>query len=497
LRRGAGKYIRIRNRGTTLLYHRHDLQLSESALFFPPADERIQLDDLLTRILASAAERTKHGPVVPDLDMNQFRSELAAFDFNAPRSIEKTLAWVVGQLEQGIVHLTHPRYFGLYNPSPSFPAICADRIAATFNPQLATWTTSPVAVEIEQHVIQAVARRVGFGSSIAGHFTSGGAEANYTALLLALTSAEPGFARRGVRAFSGAPVLYISKEAHLTWEKAAHQAGIGRDAVRPVATDGTGRMDLAALADQITRDRASDLVPVMVVATAGTTAAGMIDPLRACSEIAIRAGIWYHVDAAWGGAAIASDRLRPLLDGMERADSVTIDAHKWFATTMGCGMFITAHPGILNAAFSTSASYMPSNLVLRDPYTASVQWSRRFTGLRLFLSLAVGGWAAHAAHIERSVDLTRRLQEILQEQGWLVVNQSGLAVLCLEPPPGSASVDAIAQAIVSSGRAWVSVAETQGRRVIRACVTHGETSLRDVAILAECLKSAAQPDGRI
>jgi glutamate/tyrosine decarboxylase-like PLP-dependent enzyme len=228
-----------------------------------------------------------------------------------------------------------------------------------------------------------------------------------------------------------------------------------------------------------------------VVATAGTTAAGMIDPLRACSEIAEEAGIWYHVDAAWGGAAVASDRLRPLLDGMELAHSVTIDAHKWFATTMGCGMFITANLSMLNTAFGTSASYMPSNLVLRDPYTASVQWSRRFTGLRLFLSLAVGGWAGHAAHIERSVDLSRRLQQILQEQGWRVVNPSGLAVLCLEPPPGSASVDAIVRAVVASGRAWVSVAETQGRRVIRACVTHGETGLRDVAILADSLMSAA------
>jgi len=118
----------------------------------------------------------------------------------------------------------------------------------------------------------------------------------------------------------------------------------------------------------------------MITATAGTTNAGMIDPLFACAEVARSSGLWFHVDAAWGGALITSDRLRHLLAGIERADSITIDAHKWFATTMGCGMFMTRHPQVLSSTFQVSNNFMPSNLPSLDPYVTSVQWSRRFLG---------------------------------------------------------------------------------------------------------------------
>src|SRR5207237_8089942 len=128
-------------------------------------------------------------------------------------------------------------------------------------------------------------------------------------------------------------------------------------------------------------------VPFLIVATAGTTNAGMIDPIERCAAIARDRGLWLHVDAAWGGAVMASERLRGALAGIELADSITIDAHKWFATTMGCGMFFTKHAGLLSMAFQTTASYMPSNIVSVDPYVTTAQWSRRFLGLRLFLSL--------------------------------------------------------------------------------------------------------------
>ena len=123
----------------------------------------------------------------------------------------------------------------------------------------------------------------------------------------------------------------------------------------------------------------------------------MIDPLHTCADIAAANGAWFHVDAAWGGAALSSDRLRSVLAGIERADSITIDAHKWFATTMGCGMFITRHGPVLSEAFRVAADFMPSTAASTDPYLNTVQWSRRFLGLRLFLSLGVAGWQGIAA----------------------------------------------------------------------------------------------------
>ena len=177
-------------------------------------------------------------------------------------------------------------------------------------------------VALEAHVIRGVAARAGLPATSAGHFTTGGSEANFTALACALTAAEPGFVVDGARAFSGAPVFYVSADAHAAWHKIAHQSGIGRSALRAVAVDAAGCMDPAALASAIAADRAAKRVPVMVVATAGTTGAGMIDPLPRCAAIARAENLWFHVDAAWGGALVASDRLRPLLDGIEDADSV-------------------------------------------------------------------------------------------------------------------------------------------------------------------------------
>lgn len=459
---------------------------------FPAPAERQEAEDRLTRALGAALARVARGPVGPDLDCAGLRGALAQFDFAEPRRLDDVVAWTIAQLERGVTHMTHPRYFGLFNPAPTYPAQCADRIAAAFNPQLATVTTSPGAVAIEAHVIAAVARRAGLPSEAGGHFTSGGAEANYTALVCALTAGTVRFAAVGARAFRGQPVFYVSRDSHLAWFKIAHQAGIGRQAVRLVATDGQGRLDPRALAAAIADDRAAGCVPVMVAATAGTTNAGMIDPLPLCARIAGAEGLWFHVDAAWGGALIASERLRPALDGIERADSLTIDAHKWFAATMGCGMFFTRRPEILSDAFRVATGYMPSYSSGRDPYLNSVQWSRRFLGLRLFLSLAAAGWMGYARHVEHSVEMAALLADKFVARGWRVVNASPVAVLCLEPPPGTAhDVTTIVTRVVASGRAWVSVAAFEGRKTIRACITHGATSADDLDALVAAVTDAA------
>jgi glutamate/tyrosine decarboxylase-like PLP-dependent enzyme len=466
-----------------------ELPAAPAALFPEPA-LRTRVDDLLTRTLAEATARVLRGPVMPTLDRARLRAELGAFDFAAPRPLEELIAWTVKQLEQGVVHMNHPRYFGLFNPAPTFPAQCADRIAGTFNPQLASSGSSPAPVEIEGHVIREVARRAGLPAQSAGHFTTAGSEANYTALVCALTRAEARFGIDGVRAFQGPVAIYTSRECQPAWFKIAHQAGIGRAALRLIGTDGRGRMDTGALVRALAEDRARGVVPVFLSATAGTTPAGMIDPLAECARIAASEGLWYHVDAAWGGAALASARLRPLLTGIELADSVTIDAHKWFATTMGCGMFITSHPQVLSEAFRVSTDFMPSNVTQLDPYLNTMQWSRRFMGLRLFLSLGAAGWDGYGAHVERASELIAHIGRQLVARGWSVANDSQLAVLCVVPPPESAAIRDIVRRVLDSGRAWVAATTHEGREVLRICATHGESSLADANELVAALEAA-------
>lgn len=454
---------------------------------FPAAAERRRIDDWLSGELVDAMSRIQAGPVTPTIDIASFRTELQTHDFSRPRPLEDVLRWTIERLEHGIVQMANPRYFGLFNPGASFPAQCADRLTGLFNPQLASSASSPVPVELESHVIRAIGRRAGLPGEVYGHFATGGTEANYTALICALTKAHPKFGLDGTRAFAGPVRFYTSRECHIAWLKIAHQAGVGRAALRLVDTDGRGRLDPKALLRMIDEDRAAGAVPVMVVATAGTTGAGMVDPLRACAEIAASAGLWYHVDAAWGGAALASERLRGLLAGIEQADSITIDAHKWFATTMGCAMFITTHGPLLSEAFHCSTSFMPSSVSGVDPYLNSVQWSRRFLGLRLFLALAAAGWEGLGAHVERAVEVVARIKERLMTAGWTVVNDSGLAVLDVLPPKELGEVRALVRNVVASGRAWIAPTNFEGRDVVRICATNGETDSADIEELVAAL----------
>jgi glutamate/tyrosine decarboxylase-like PLP-dependent enzyme len=461
-----------------------------AAALFPEAGTRERIGAWLEAELSRAALRCQSGPVTPTIDMERFRAELAEYRFEEPVALERALAWTLGCMQGGIVQMSNPRYFGLFNPGASFPAQCADRIAATFNPQLASSASSPVPVALEAHVIRAVADRAGLPPSAGGHFATGGSEANYTSLICALTRAHPDFARDGVLAFGGPVAFYTSRECHIAWLKIAHMAGVGRAALRLVDTDGAGRMSINALERAIAADRAAGVTPVMVVATAGTTGGGMIDPLVECAELAARESLWYHVDAAWGGGALASEQLRGLLHGIEHCDSLTLDAHKWFATTMGCALFVTRHPGLLSQAFHASTSFMPSSISGLDPYLNSVQWSRRFLGLRLFLALAAAGWQGMGAHVERAVEVIARIKAALLQAGWRIANDSPLAVLDAVPPQKLGEVRALVKRVVASGRAWVAPTTFEGEDVVRICATHGETNEADIEALLAALNEA-------
>ena len=450
-----------------------------SNLFVSEAS-RGSIEGYLLNRLKTARSNVLAGNVSPTINMDEFRAELASKDFQQPEALESVLEWTISSMENGLVHTTHPRYFGLFNPSPTFPAICADYIAAEFNPQVCVWSHAPVAVEIENHVIQRLAERVGFSSSAGGHFTSGGAEANNTAVVCALTSSNNEFANKGARAFAGQPRIYVSKESHLAWYKIAHQVGIGRASVRLIDTDGNGRMDSSKLEQTVRQDIDLGDVPVLIAATAGTTNAGVVDSLSEAADIATNFDLWFHVDAAWGGALLASRAYMHVLKGIERADSVTIDAHKWFATTMGAGIFLTQHKSVMSEAFAVATDYMPSNDSAVDLYVNSIQWSRRFVGLRLFLSLCAAGWQGYAQHVEHSISMIDRLADAMIAKGWALRNQSRMAVACLVPPKCSVSIQELVKRVVSAGSSWVSVTRFEGQEVIRVCATNGNLSEADV-----------------
>jgi glutamate/tyrosine decarboxylase-like PLP-dependent enzyme len=462
---------------------------------FPDQETMRAIEDWLTNTLSHKKATRRDNAVSPALQTSKWRDQLHAYQFETGGDLQELMEWVMASLEDGMVHMTHPGYMGLFNPAPTFPSECADRIASAYNPQICVWSHAPKAVEIEQHVIRQVANRAGLSDGATGHFTSGGAEANNTAVLCALTAKNRDFGEIGARAFGGNPIIYASKESHLAWLKIAHATGIGRQSVRLVETDGAGRMSASALSDAIDADLSAGNAPVMIAATAGTTNAGMVDPLVACANLAEKNGIWFHVDAAWGGGLIACPNASKALNGIQRADSITIDAHKWFATTMGAGMFLTSHPAVAADAFRVSASYMPNSEAERDFYLNSAQWSRRFLGLRLFLSLGAAGWDGYADHVEHARSLAGRFAEQMIAHGWTRANASEMAVVCLVPPEGNDAVEAIVRHIQANGKSWVSTAVFEGKPVLRMCVTNGRTTERDIDQLVADLALRSQQSG--
>lgn len=451
------------------------------------------------------AERVRSLPVTPSLSRRDIAARVAHHDFAAPHPLVDVAADVEHLLAHGTVHTTHPRYFGLFNPTTHAAGVVGDALAALYNPQCGAWWHAPAASEIERAALAWFVRRAGWAPDAAtAVFTSGGSEANLMGVQLALTRQFPGFAESGARALPGAPVLYASDQAHDSLVKIAHATGLGRAALCRIASDAHQRLDVAELRGRIAADRAAGRAPFLVVATAGTTAAGAIDPLDAIADVCQSSGLALHVDAAWGGIALLSDRLAPHLAGIARADSITWDAHKTLPVPMGAGMFLARGRAATAAAFEVHTGYVPdAEPGTIDLYQHSPQWSRRCIGLKVFLTLAELGAPGVARMVEHQAAMADLLRAELAAAGWTIENDSPLPVVCFSHP-ALASGDRVAQlvrAVVARGDVWLSeVRRRDGRHHLRACITHAGTTADDVRALVAAVQrelvTPGEPPGR-
>jgi glutamate/tyrosine decarboxylase-like PLP-dependent enzyme len=470
------------------------------SMFLLDEDQREKLWHELARSLEDYITGIRALPVSANPSPDSVRALLARADFSRPMPPAEALRFAATALSQTQVHTPHPRYYGLFNPTPATMGIAADALVAAFNPQLAVWKHNPFAVEVERHLIRSFGSLLGYDPASAdGTFTSGGSEANHTALLASLAHAFPGLETKGLRGLPAQPVFYVSAESHHSFHKAARLCGLGNAAVREIPVNDNLQMESAVLSSAVREDRANGLAPFLVVGTAGTTNAGAIDPLPAIAEIASRENLWFHADAAWGGAAAVVPEFRPLLAGIERADSITLDAHKWLSVPNGAGIFLTRHPEILGRTFHISAAYVPpkaDGAGIIDPYEHSIHWSRRFIGLKLFLSLLVAGWDGYVAVLRQMAAVGDELRHQLAAAGWQIVSSTPLPIACFQEsrsPLGRSApyLEAVAQHVVASGRAWISTTRVRGDvPVLRACITSYRTNADDLSVLIAVLEGA-------
>src|SRR5882757_5553505 len=401
-------------------------------------------------------------------------------------------------VDQGF-HVPAANYFGLMNPTPTYMGFLGEALVAGLNPQLATLARSQLASKIEVETLRWIGERVGWPGAFNGTFTSGGNEANFSGLAMALAWKFPNAIDDGVATIGAQPVVYASSESHHSLDKSAGLLGIGRKALRRIPVDERLRMDSRALDAAIESDLRAGRKPFCVVATAGTTSSGIIDDLPVIAEICQRHKLWLHVDGAYGASLVFSDKYRHLIRGIELADSITIDPHKWLAVPFAAGVILTRHPEILERAFAVYAAYMPkaAGAVLPDNAKISTQWTRRMNALKLWLTLKVHGRKGYEEHIDRQMSLACGFadwvgrSEHFELSTPMVVPILNLRLKGIADPKKRAALhSAIVDEVTRDGQRWISETIVNGESAIRAMVVSYLTEERHLSALQEALIAA-------
>ncbi|MEC0297205.1 pyridoxal phosphate-dependent decarboxylase family protein [Peribacillus frigoritolerans] len=434
-----------------------------------------------------------------------------------PASLKgETLEAVADELAEFVINdsinVHSPACIGHLHCPTLIPAVAAEMVIGTLNQSMDSWDQSSAATFVEERLIDWLCSQVGLPEQADGIFTSGGTQSNYMGLLLARDAYCKKFWGVDVQQH-GLPVeanklrILCSEAAHFTVRKSAAQLGLGEQAVITVKTDANHRLSIDELNHQMLLLEKQGLLPFAIVATCGTTDFGSIDPLHELSDAARKNGIWLHVDAAYGGAMILSKDYKDLISGIERADSITVDFHKLFYQPISCGAFLVSD--------SNSFQYIQHHADYLNPQedeaegmvhlvNKSVQTTRRFDALKLWMSLKVVGLETFAEMIDYTCHLAREVAvKIDKEEGFTVLNKAPElnAVVFRYNPEGESEqlVDLlnkqIQQELLKSGRAFLAKTRFEGQVYLKMTllnpmtrIEHIEDILDEIRVLGEMFK---------
>lgn len=398
-------------------------------------------------------------------------------------------------------HSAHPRLFG-YVSSPGAPITAISRmLAAAMNINVTCWRSSPSGTQIEQTVIRWMKEIVGYPTDAIGLLVSGGSMANFAGLAAARSAKAPGNIVRDGLAGSPAMCVYVSREGHFSVTKAAGMLGLGEANVKQIDTEADGRMGLAQLKARVKEDRAEGRLPFCVVANAGTTATGAVDPIDALAEFTRQEGLWLHVDAAYGGFAALAPSARHLFDGIAEADSVALDPHKWLYGPMGCGCILYRSPKAALAAFSHDADYTRRIGLVEDEAFAfwdyGPELSRPFRALDLWMLLKFVGAARIAEAIEHNIACAKYLENLVKaSDDFETLAPVELSTFCFRYRPRGFSGDLdilnerLLVALQRAGSSYLSNAKINGQFALRGCVLNYRTTERDMEKLLDDVRDA-------
>ncbi|MCA1621078.1 MAG: hypothetical protein LC795_17580 [Acidobacteria bacterium] len=469
------------------------------------ASEHERLGRAAVELVADYARALDDAPVCSDATPADL---VALFDEPLPlegSGAEEIFERVRRDLIPHAMNIPSPRYFGLFNPTPLPVAVWADAVASAINQNGAAWRNSPSVSVVEALVLRWLCQLVGYGPEAFGTLTSGGSEANLVGLKCARDHAVAGARDRGVRATgAGDLVVYASEQCHYSFIKSVDILGLGRENLRKVDTDSRFHIRTDLLREAIRRDLAEGSTPVCVAGAAGATSTGVVDPLDELADIAREFGLWFHVDAAYGGALAFSEKHRARLRGMERADSVAFDPHKWMFVPFECGALLVRGGGrVLRDAFDITPEYLSEERggadVEYDFFRYGQLGTRRAMALKVWAAFKSLGVRGYAEAVERQIELVEHLAARFDElEEFERVGEVETALCCVRflPPwareKSPAEQDelqrALQQRVERSGGAWLATTVLHGRRALRINVNSFLTERRHVDYLVELLR---------
>ncbi|HEX6069802.1 MAG TPA: aminotransferase class I/II-fold pyridoxal phosphate-dependent enzyme [Longimicrobiaceae bacterium] len=459
----------------------------------------------LIDLLAEHLESVETRPLFPEVEPETL---FDAYDEPLPRQ-PTPLHEVIDSLEEKLLPWTaqvnHPGYFGYITPSPTPVGILADLIASALNQNVALYAIGPAAVAMERRTVRWLADLVGYGEGAGGNLTSGGTMANFIGVKLARDSTSGDRAQReGVRERLA---VYTSEERHVSVDKAVDAVGIGRENLRVIPTDDLFRVRLDLLEGAIDKDRGSGIRPVCIVGMGGSTNTGAVDPLRELRRIADRNGMWLHVDAAYGGGMLVSAEYPRVLDGLELADSVTLDPHKWFYAPLDAGAVLVRDESRLTHSFGMRPAYLTDRMDPReqryDYFVHGFEQSRRFRSLKVWMGFKRYGADEIGRWVDANVAHALRLWELAEAHpDFRAARRPAMSAVCLRyAPPGLEEEDAsglharVARRVEASGRFWISTTVLKGRTWFRVNPVNFRTRREDMDELFALLERECAADG--
>jgi len=401
-------------------------------------------------------------------------------------------------------HNGHPRFFG-YVASPSTPiGVYGDLITSALNANITCWRSGPAGTEVERMVVRWLGSLINYDRDAKGLLTSGGSMANMIALLVANRRKSGTAVSRTGLWNSGTPMtVYASSEVHLSIAKAADILGFGRDYVREIACDERQRMRVDLLRERIAADRSEGLRPFCVVGSAGTVNTGVVDSLSEIAAVAAEFDLWFHVDGAYGAPGILDERKRHLFAGLNRADSVSLDPHKWLYVPVDAGCLLFRDDAGAKATFSTDeADYIKTHGYVDEEAFAfwdyGIELSRRFRALKVWLTLQYYGSRRIAEAISEDISLAEYLGELVSNaDDFELLAPVELSICCFRyVSPESSDLDKLNERIMErvqkGGRAYLSNATVNGHFALRACITNFRTTKADIDETVAAIRDAAQ-----